>query len=259
MVQRPEELKFVRVPRLIFSLQGSTQNSMNWRPPNWTPTLPLAAVWPMPLLASCPPWRRPVHPPGQRLLDTHWHTHTQLCSWLFFFLCVSVVDRKPRKEENLSEEAEKVISALPDLSFMQAKVLMFPSTLTPLNCRDWHRPRPLLVPPTEQFFLQRARHTCRFYFQLFPFSPVKAKHLVLVGGAVLMPRPLISWQKVLQNHSVVNNQGLNVRGFFFSPGMILCVKGSYRKYKYTFVSIYKMETYLYIYDWSHTACWVSSF
>lgn len=42
-------------------------------------------------------------------------------------------DRKPRKEENLSEEAAKVIAALPDLSFMQAKVLMFPATLTPLG------------------------------------------------------------------------------------------------------------------------------
>lgn len=41
-------------------------------------------------------------------------------------------DRKPRKEENLSEEAAKVIAGLPDLSFMQAKVLMFPATLTPL-------------------------------------------------------------------------------------------------------------------------------
>ncbi|KAM9454412.1 aftiphilin a isoform 1-T1 [Clarias gariepinus] len=37
-----------------------------------------------------------------------------------------------QKEENLSEEARRVISTLPDLSFMQAKVLMFPSTLTPL-------------------------------------------------------------------------------------------------------------------------------
>ncbi|XP_060716473.1 aftiphilin a isoform X4 [Tachysurus vachellii] len=37
-----------------------------------------------------------------------------------------------QKEENLSEEARRVISILPDLSFMQAKVLMFPSTLTPL-------------------------------------------------------------------------------------------------------------------------------
>ncbi|TSK18081.1 Aftiphilin [Bagarius yarrelli] len=36
------------------------------------------------------------------------------------------------QEQNLSEEARRVISALPDLSFMQAKVLMFPSTLTPL-------------------------------------------------------------------------------------------------------------------------------
>lgn len=37
--------------------------------------------------------------------------------------------RKPRKDENLSEEAAKVIAALPDLSFMHAKVLMFPATL----------------------------------------------------------------------------------------------------------------------------------
>ncbi|XP_019115283.2 aftiphilin a isoform X1 [Larimichthys crocea] len=45
----------------------------------------------------------------------------------------STSTRKPRKEENLSEEAAKVIAALPDLSFMQAKVLMFPATLTPLG------------------------------------------------------------------------------------------------------------------------------
>lgn len=44
-----------------------------------------------------------------------------------------VSNRKPRKDENLSEEAAKVIAALPDLSFMQAKVLMFPATLTPLS------------------------------------------------------------------------------------------------------------------------------
>ncbi|XP_034543676.1 aftiphilin a isoform X2 [Notolabrus celidotus] len=45
----------------------------------------------------------------------------------------STSTRKPRREENLSEEASKVISGLPDLSFMQAKVLMFPATLTPLS------------------------------------------------------------------------------------------------------------------------------
>ncbi|XP_068177903.1 aftiphilin a isoform X2 [Antennarius striatus] len=45
----------------------------------------------------------------------------------------STSTRKPRKEENLSEEAAKVIAALPDLSFMQAKVLMFPATLTPIG------------------------------------------------------------------------------------------------------------------------------
>ncbi|XP_051560061.1 aftiphilin a isoform X2 [Myxocyprinus asiaticus] len=45
----------------------------------------------------------------------------------------STSTRKPvQKQENLSEEAQRVIAGLPDLSFMQAKVLMFPSTLTPL-------------------------------------------------------------------------------------------------------------------------------
>ncbi|KAL1257831.1 hypothetical protein QQF64_011075 [Cirrhinus molitorella] len=39
--------------------------------------------------------------------------------------------RKPELEEKMSEEAAKVISLLPDLSFMQARVLMFPSILTP--------------------------------------------------------------------------------------------------------------------------------
>uniref|UniRef100_A0A8C6SE90 Uncharacterized protein n=1 Tax=Neogobius melanostomus TaxID=47308 RepID=A0A8C6SE90_9GOBI len=39
--------------------------------------------------------------------------------------------RRPRRDENLSEEALKVISRFPDLSFMTAKVLMFPATLTP--------------------------------------------------------------------------------------------------------------------------------
>ncbi|XP_042252288.1 aftiphilin a isoform X2 [Thunnus maccoyii] len=47
----------------------------------------------------------------------------------------STSTRKPRKDENLSEEAAKVIAGLPDLSFMQAKVLMFPATLTPLGCQ----------------------------------------------------------------------------------------------------------------------------
>ncbi|XP_060951642.1 aftiphilin a isoform X2 [Limanda limanda] len=47
----------------------------------------------------------------------------------------STSTRKPRRDENLSEEAAKVISFLPDLSFMTAKVLMFPATLTPLDSR----------------------------------------------------------------------------------------------------------------------------
>nr|XP_020475944.1 aftiphilin-like [Monopterus albus] len=45
----------------------------------------------------------------------------------------STSTRKPRKDENLSEESAKVIAGLPDLSFMQAKVLMFPATLMPLG------------------------------------------------------------------------------------------------------------------------------
>lgn len=53
------------------------------------------------------------------------HVFTPVLHFLFH--------RKPRKEENLSEEAAKVIAGLPDLSFMQAKVLMFPVTLTPLS------------------------------------------------------------------------------------------------------------------------------
>ncbi|XP_066517443.1 aftiphilin a isoform X2 [Hoplias malabaricus] len=53
--------------------------------------------------------------------------------------------RKPqgRKEENLSEEARRVIAGLPDLSFMQAKVLMFPSTLTPLPLSSSSSPAPV--------------------------------------------------------------------------------------------------------------------
>lgn len=39
--------------------------------------------------------------------------------------------RRPEQDEKISEEAAKVISLLPDLSFMQARVLMFPSILTP--------------------------------------------------------------------------------------------------------------------------------
>uniref|UniRef100_A0A8C1NHY6 Aftiphilin clathrin-binding box domain-containing protein n=1 Tax=Cyprinus carpio TaxID=7962 RepID=A0A8C1NHY6_CYPCA len=48
------------------------------------------------------------------------------------FGLISLLRKPVQKEENLSEEALRVISGLPDLSFMQAKVLMFPSTLTPL-------------------------------------------------------------------------------------------------------------------------------
>lgn len=43
----------------------------------------------------------------------------------------STSTRKPKREEHLSEEAVRVIASLPDLTFMHAKVLMFPATLTP--------------------------------------------------------------------------------------------------------------------------------
>lgn len=43
----------------------------------------------------------------------------------------STSTRRPKREEHLSEEAVKVIASLPDLTFMHAKVLMFPATLTP--------------------------------------------------------------------------------------------------------------------------------
>ncbi|XP_001513163.1 aftiphilin isoform X1 [Ornithorhynchus anatinus] len=49
----------------------------------------------------------------------------------------STSTRRPKKEEHLSEEAAKVIASLPDLTFMHAKVLMFPATLTPsTSCQD---------------------------------------------------------------------------------------------------------------------------
>ncbi|XP_063048908.1 aftiphilin [Engraulis encrasicolus] len=48
----------------------------------------------------------------------------------------STSTRRPAKEESVSEEATRVLSVLPDLSFMRAKVLMFPSILTPLQPPD---------------------------------------------------------------------------------------------------------------------------
>ncbi|KAM9819754.1 aftiphilin a isoform X2 [Syngnathus typhle] len=45
----------------------------------------------------------------------------------------STSTRRTRKDEKLSSEAAEVICGLPDLSFMTAKVLMFPATLVPLS------------------------------------------------------------------------------------------------------------------------------
>uniref|UniRef100_A0A8C6WH22 Uncharacterized protein n=1 Tax=Neogobius melanostomus TaxID=47308 RepID=A0A8C6WH22_9GOBI len=61
---------------------------------------------------------------GTRLFVLWLHSCVRSLTWLT--LC-----RRPRRDENLSEEALKVISRFPDLSFMTAKVLMFPATLTP--------------------------------------------------------------------------------------------------------------------------------
>uniref|UniRef100_A0A7N8X4Q7 Aftiphilin n=1 Tax=Mastacembelus armatus TaxID=205130 RepID=A0A7N8X4Q7_9TELE len=41
---------------------------------------------------------------------------------------------KPQQDEELSVEACTMISGLPNLSFMKAKVLMFPSILVPRAC-----------------------------------------------------------------------------------------------------------------------------
>uniref|UniRef100_A0A3Q3CWC2 Uncharacterized protein n=1 Tax=Haplochromis burtoni TaxID=8153 RepID=A0A3Q3CWC2_HAPBU len=46
----------------------------------------------------------------------------------------SISVRKFLPSEELSEEASRVIAVLPNLSFMQAKVLMFPSVLLPKVC-----------------------------------------------------------------------------------------------------------------------------
>ncbi|XP_029962400.1 aftiphilin-like [Salarias fasciatus] len=43
--------------------------------------------------------------------------------------CISV--RNPLQDESLSADACSVLSGLPSLSFMQAKVLVFPSILVP--------------------------------------------------------------------------------------------------------------------------------
>ncbi|KAM7385304.1 hypothetical protein PAMP_001392 [Pampus punctatissimus] len=44
--------------------------------------------------------------------------------------------RKPQQDEQLSAEAGRLISGLPDLSFMQSKVLMFPSNLVPMTLKS---------------------------------------------------------------------------------------------------------------------------
>ncbi|KAE8281060.1 Aftiphilin [Larimichthys crocea] len=47
---------------------------------------------------------------------------------------ISTSVRKPQQDEEVSEEAGRAISKLPNLSFMRAKVLMFPSVLVPREC-----------------------------------------------------------------------------------------------------------------------------
>uniref|UniRef100_A0A665TN03 Uncharacterized protein n=1 Tax=Echeneis naucrates TaxID=173247 RepID=A0A665TN03_ECHNA len=43
----------------------------------------------------------------------------------------STLIRNPKQDEELSGEADRVIAGLPNLSFMTAKILMFPSVLVP--------------------------------------------------------------------------------------------------------------------------------
>ncbi|XP_045074056.1 aftiphilin-like [Coregonus clupeaformis] len=63
--------------------------------------------------------------PSRRLADTLNHLMSTM-------ELTTTSTRKPHKdeEEQLSEEAARVICGLADLSFMKAKVLMFPITLT---------------------------------------------------------------------------------------------------------------------------------
>nr|XP_020457399.1 aftiphilin-like [Monopterus albus] len=42
--------------------------------------------------------------------------------------------RNPQQDEELTMEASRVVTGLPNLSFMMAKVLMFPSILLPREC-----------------------------------------------------------------------------------------------------------------------------
>ncbi|EHB05336.1 Aftiphilin [Heterocephalus glaber] len=51
---------------------------------------------------------------------------------------MSTSTRKPKREEHLSEEAIKVISSLPDFTFMHGKALMFPATIAPSTSSQGH-------------------------------------------------------------------------------------------------------------------------
>lgn len=64
------------------------------------------------------------------------HTQASLTVLIMQHLLVFLVFlhhgvRKPQQDGELSSEAARLISGLPDLSFMRAKVLMFPSVLVP--------------------------------------------------------------------------------------------------------------------------------
>lgn len=60
-------------------IQALTPSCMSWRRRSWTPAA-LAAVSRTPLLASCPPWRRPAPPPGQNWNCSH-HVITHQIVW----------------------------------------------------------------------------------------------------------------------------------------------------------------------------------
>ena len=57
--------------------------------------------------------------------------HFLVFSVCLLILCVFSIRKPQQDDEDLSAEACRLISGLPNLSFMQAKVFMFPSILLP--------------------------------------------------------------------------------------------------------------------------------
>lgn len=132
-------------------LQELTVSCMSWPSANWEPALPLA-TWRTLWSAWCLLQRKPSVQSGklccyihincilfyhfEALIDLtcfqlrYFNMLLSLMCKLFYMFCVFSI-RKPEQDEELSAEASRVISGLPNLSFMRAKVLMFPAVLVP--------------------------------------------------------------------------------------------------------------------------------